>query len=111
MVMERYVADLLTAWVAVVVCGLVCPVVLSFIFLALMRYFTGLFVWMTIILVNLLAIALTVFTFVKAGVIGEDEISAIAGENSKQTLEDAAGVVRARRFLCPYRSTATGDLG
>lgn len=92
MVMERYVADLLTAWVAVVVCGLVCPVVLSFIFLALMRYFTGLFVWMTIILVNLLAIALTVFTFVKAGVIGEDEISAIAGENSKQTLEDAAGV-------------------
>jgi len=92
MVMERYVADLMTAWAAVVVCGLVCPVVLSFLFLACMRYFTALFVWLTIILVNLLSIALTIFTFIKAGIIGDDEISSIAGESSKQTLEDAAGV-------------------
>jgi hypothetical protein len=39
-----------------------------------------------------LSIALTIFTFIKAGVIGDDEISSIAGEGSKQTLEDAAGV-------------------
>ena len=39
-----------------------------------------------------LSIALTIFTFIKAGIIGDDEISSIAGESSKQTLEDAAGV-------------------
>ena len=71
MVMERYVADLMTAWAAVVVCGLVCPVVLSFLFLACMRYFTALFVWLTIILVNLVRRSLPSFVYVVQAGVGE----------------------------------------
>ena len=36
----------------------------------ILRYFTGIFAWLIVIVVNLAAIACTLFLYVKAGVIG-----------------------------------------
>lgn len=75
----------------IVVCGLAVPVVLSFVWLVLMRYLTKFFVWLTIILLNVFVIGVTLFTYVKAGLIGSDAI----GSDNVASLESASGAVSA----------------
>lgn len=67
------------------------PVVLSFVWLVLMRYLTKFFVWLTIILLNVFVIGVTLFTYVKAGLIGSDAI----GSDNVASLESASGAVSA----------------
>ncbi|KAK3235506.1 hypothetical protein CYMTET_54296, partial [Cymbomonas tetramitiformis] len=66
-VFERYISDLAKAWPVILVCGCVVSFFLSFLWLVLIRYFVACITWVSILLVNLLAIALTIFTYVKAG--------------------------------------------
>jgi choline transporter-like protein 2/4/5 len=93
-VMQRYIADLELGWPVVVVGGLVVPVILSFVWLFLMRYMAAFFAYLVLILLNLTCIAVTIMTAVKAGVIGDDAISAVtgvAGEDAIASMETASG--------------------
>ena len=79
---ERYIDDFTTGWKVVVVAGGVCPIVLSILFLFFLRYFTGLFAYTVLFSVNALAIVFTIYLFLKAGVIGSDEITAYVSKAS-----------------------------
>lgn len=62
---QRYVADLRSAWPVLVVCGVIAPFLLSVAWLLLVRYFVGVVAWITIVLFNVLMIAVTVFFYIK----------------------------------------------
>ena len=84
---ERYIDDFTTGWKVVVVAGGVCPIVLSILFLFFLRYFTGLFAYTVLFSVNALAVALTIYLFLKAGVIGSDEITAYVSKASSSAAD------------------------
>lgn len=85
-VVMRYVADLGKAWPVLVVCGGLSPLILSVLWLFIVRYFVGMVTWITIALLNVLAFAVTIFFYIKAGWIGKDAISAVIGDNAANTL-------------------------
>ena len=80
---ERYVDDFTTGWKVLVVAGAVCPIVLSVLFLFFIRYFTGIFAYTIIVCVNVLSIVLTIYLFLKAGLIGSDEVNAYVSKVSE----------------------------
>ena len=79
LVFERYFNDLRVSWKVILICGLALPLLFGFVWLCVMRVFAGLLTYLTLLLANLLAIAVTLVFFVKAGVIGADELSSISG--------------------------------
>lgn len=81
-IMERYIDDFSQGWAVCLVMGFVAPVILSFLWLGILRYFTGIFAYFIILVVNLAAIACTLFLYLKAGLIGTDAISAAVGDNA-----------------------------
>ena len=70
-------SDLYKAYAVWTVCGLAIPLVASFVWLVVMRYLSGVMAWLTVLVVNLVFIALTLWCFVKAGFIGEDAVKTI----------------------------------
>ncbi|GAQ83028.1 hypothetical protein KFL_001330110 [Klebsormidium nitens] len=86
-ILNRYVADLGRAWLVLVVCAGVAPFILGFVFLILMRFLAGLMTWLFIIGVNLLLIAVVLYTYAKAGVIGSDAVNALIGESAARQLD------------------------
>ena len=85
--LERYIDDFTTGWKVVLVAGAVCPIVLSIMYLFFLRYFTKVFAYTILFLVNALAIVLTIYLFLKAGVIGSDQINAYLSEVSEGAAE------------------------
>ena len=79
---ERYIDDFTTGWKVVVVAGAVCPIVLSIAFLFFLRYFTAVFAYTTLFCVNALAIVVTIYLYLKAGVIGSDQVTAYVSKVS-----------------------------
>lgn len=63
--LQRYVADLGRAWLVLIVCAGVAPFILGFVFLILMRFLAGLMTWFFVIGVNLLLIAVVLYTYAK----------------------------------------------
>lgn len=88
--LERYIDDFTTGWKVVLVAGAVCPIVLSIAYLFFLRYFTKVFAYTILFLVNALAIVLTIYLFLKAGVIGSDQITAYLSEVSEGAAENLA---------------------
>ena len=78
-IFERYFNDLRISWKVILISGLALPLLFGFVWLCIMRIFAGLLTYITLILANLLAIAVAIIFFIKAGVIGEDELSSISG--------------------------------
>ena len=74
-IMERYIGDIFKAWPVLVVSGLLAPLILGFIWLLFTRFFAGIMAWTTLLLVNVLAILVTFFFYLKAGIVGKDEVS------------------------------------
>jgi choline transporter-like protein 2/4/5 len=62
---QRYIADLGRALPVLVVCGGIVPLLLSITWLILVRYFVGVITWLTIILLNVVALFVTLFFYVK----------------------------------------------
>jgi choline transporter-like protein 2/4/5 len=87
-VLERYVDDFTTGWKVLLVAGCVCPIVLSVIFLVCLRYLTSVFASLILFLVNALAIVLTIYLFLKAGVIGSDAVTAYVSKAGESYAED-----------------------
>ena len=52
------------------VMGFIAPVVLSFVWMGVLRYFTGMFAYLIIFMVNAMAMLCTLYLYMKAGVIG-----------------------------------------
>jgi len=89
-VMQRYIDDFAQGWAVCLVMGFVAPVLLSFVWLAVLRYFTGVFAYMIVFMVNLGAIMCTVYLYMKAGIIGSDAVSAAIGAPADSVLNDPA---------------------
>lgn len=86
MVLKRYVADLGRAWPVLIVCGGIAPLILSILWLFIVRYFVGVMTWITVVLLNVLAFGVTIFFYIKAGWIGHDAVSAVVGEQAANVL-------------------------
>ena len=84
---ERYIDDFAQAWVVLLVMGFIAPVVLSFVWMGVLRYFTGLFAYLIIFMVNAMAILCTLYLYMKAGVIGQDQVTAYVGDDMGENLE------------------------
>ena len=84
---ERYIDDFSQAWVVLLVMGFIAPVVLSFVWMGVLRYFTGLFAYLIIFMVNAMAIVCTLYLYMKAGVIGSDQVTAYVGTDMGENLE------------------------
>lgn len=63
--MQRYVADLGHAWPVLVVCGGIAPLLLSLVWLIVIRLFVGAMIWISIALLNIATIAVTVWFYIK----------------------------------------------
>ncbi|CAM6083691.1 unnamed protein product [Calypogeia fissa] len=85
-IFKRYVSDLGHAWPVLVVCGGVAPLLLSLVWLLIIRLFVGVMIWISIAVLNIATIAITVWFYVKAGWIGSDAVSGIIGENAADSL-------------------------
>eukprot|EP00963_Diacronema_lutheri_P002214 scaffold148_cov341-Pavlova_lutheri.AAC.22 len=70
----RYLADIWTAWAVLLVAGVVIPLILSILWIIIMRYSIGIFAWVILIGVNAFNIGITLFFFVKAGYIGSSPV-------------------------------------
>ena len=84
---ERYVDDFSQAWVVLLVMGFIAPVVLSFVWMGVLRYFTGMFAYLIIFMVNAMAMLCTLYLYMKAGVIGSDQVTAYVGTDMGDNLE------------------------
>jgi hypothetical protein len=62
---QRYIADSGRAWPVLVVCGGIVPLLLSITWLILVHYFVGVITWLTIILLDVVALFVTLFFYVK----------------------------------------------
>ncbi|KAH7297110.1 hypothetical protein KP509_26G054000 [Ceratopteris richardii] len=85
-VLKRYAADLGKAWPVLVVCGGIAPLILSAVWLLIVRIFVGVVTWITVVLLNIFAFAVTVFLYIKAGWIGHDAVSAVVGDQAANDL-------------------------
>ena len=70
----RYLSDIWIAWPVLLVAGVVIPLILSILWIIIMRYSIGFFSWLILIAVNAFNIGITLFFFVKAGYIGASPI-------------------------------------
>ena len=108
-VVERYISDFSQGWVVCLVMGFIAPVLLSFIWLGVLRYFAGIFAYLVIFAVNLGAVLTTVFLYMKAGVIGSDELSAAVGDDAAATAANYADPSEENQetmLYCAYAATA-----
>ncbi|KAL6570605.1 Choline transporter protein 1 [Orobanche gracilis] len=80
-VLKRYVADVGKSWPVLLVCGGFLPLLLSIVWLLMIRYFVSGMPWITVIVFNVLMVSVTMFYYLKAGWIGNDAISPIIGEH------------------------------
>jgi solute carrier family 44 (choline transporter-like protein), member 2/4/5 len=63
--MQRYVADIGKSWPVFIVCGGILPLLLSVIWLLMIRYFVAAMPWITVFLFNALVISVTMFCYIK----------------------------------------------
>lgn len=105
-IMERYISDLTKSWSVLVVGGLIAPLILGFVWLIFTRFFAGLMAWTTLLLVNVLSIAVTFFFYLKAGIIGKDQVSGFTSqlpsdvENNLDASEEHKTVLTAVAVVC-----------
>ncbi|KAG1675670.1 hypothetical protein FOA52_002379 [Chlamydomonas sp. UWO 241] len=67
---SRYTSDLSKGFLILIVAGLVVGLAVSMIYLVIMRYASGVLVWLTLILVNLSLLGITLYCFAMAGLLG-----------------------------------------
>jgi len=63
--LQRYMADIGKAWPVLIVCGGLLPLFLSVIWLMMIRHFVAAMPWITVVLFNVLIIAVTMFFYIK----------------------------------------------
>ena len=112
-VMMRYIDDFSQGWMVCLVMGFLAPVFLSFMWMGVLRYFTGIFAYLIIFMTNVGAIGVTLYLYMKAGAIGHDEITALVGEDAAATTAnyvDPAEDNQEVLLYCAYASTVLAGL-
>ncbi|KAG0591066.1 hypothetical protein KC19_1G146700 [Ceratodon purpureus] len=84
--LQRYIADLGRAWPVLLLFGGLVPLLFSVSWLILLCYFIQPTVWITLLLLNILALLVTLFFYVKVGWIGHDAVTAVIGSKSTDSL-------------------------
>ncbi|KAG2493603.1 hypothetical protein HYH03_008120 [Edaphochlamys debaryana] len=74
----RYVGDISRGVLVIVIGGLCTGLVVSMLWLVVLRFMGGVMVWFAIVFINLAMIAACLFTWVKAGYIGDGAVEAAA---------------------------------
>lgn len=72
---SRYIGDISKGILIIVVAGLIGGLVLSVLWLVILRYMAGFMAWFTIIMINLLLIGFTLYCFSMAGMLGNNFFS------------------------------------
>lgn len=80
--LQRYIADLGKAWPVLLLFGGFVPVLFSVFWLILVCHFIRPTVWITLALLNVLALLVTLFFYVKVGWIGHDAVTAVIGSKA-----------------------------
>mmetsp|Transcript_19037 Transcript_19037/g.31987 ORF Transcript_19037/g.31987 Transcript_19037/m.31987 type:complete len:792 (+) Transcript_19037:213-2588(+) len=70
--LETYITDIYKGWAVILVAGVLGGVVLSMIWMTVIRYAVGFMAWGTLLFINLLFIMIAVFCALKAGLIDTD---------------------------------------
>jgi choline transporter-like protein 2/4/5 len=83
---QRYIDDFIVAKNVLGMAAGAC-LVLSLAWLVILRYFTSLFCWGTVIVVNLGSIAVTCYLALYSGLIGDDQISGIVDSTGLDSTE------------------------
>ncbi len=99
-VVTRYIADVSTAWPTIVLIGGLGAAVFGFVWLGLLRYCAGCFVWFAIWLFLLILVVLTLYAFMKAGILNASDVAnAVAADadldaslNAAATSSDLTGL-------------------
>jgi choline transporter-like protein 2/4/5 len=81
--------------------------------MGVLRYFTGVFAYLIILMTNVGAIGVTLYLYIKAGVIGSDEITAYAGDSAAATAENYVDPSEDNQevlLYCAYASTVFAAL-
>lgn len=112
-IMSRYIDDFSQGWAVCLVMGFIAPVLLSFVWMGVLRYFTGLFAYLIILMTNVGAIGVTLYLYMKAGVIGSDEITAYVGDaaaDASANYVDPSEDNQETLLYCAYFSTVLAAL-
>lgn len=88
-IVGRCIGDIANTWPMILVCGGVVALAFGFVFLLMMKYCAGCFVWFTLWAFVLLLLLFALMLSTKAGIITSDDISTLSS-----SLEDA-GIVAA----------------
>ena len=67
--LQRYVADIGKSWPVLLLCGGFLPLVLSVIWLLMIRYFVAGMPWITVVVFNALVISVTMFFYIKGRIL------------------------------------------
>lgn len=86
----RYFADLQKAQWAIIVSGICGGLVFGFLWLMLLRYTAHIVVWLTVFMFVALCAAITLFSYSKAGIIGQNDMAAIVGSDSSMQAYSSA---------------------
>lgn len=78
-ILTRYFSDVALTWGVILGIGVGVALVTGFAYLILLRFFAGIVVWLTVVLVLLAMLAFTLYCYFKAGILGSAQLSAIWG--------------------------------
>lgn len=79
--MQAYISDLIKAWLVVLVCGVGGGVLLSVVWIAVLRFCAGVMAWTSILLVNCALLGCTLFCYAKAGKLNGQAIAQDLGRD------------------------------
>ncbi|XP_024392158.1 choline transporter protein 1 [Physcomitrium patens] len=83
--LKRYIADLGRSWPVLLLCGGFVPLVLSVLWVVLLCNFLRPTAWISLALLNVLALLVTLYFYIKVGWIGADAVNAVIGFKSSDS--------------------------
>lgn len=73
----RYIADISKGLLIIIVGGVVGGCLMSGLWMIVLRWFAGWFVWLTLVGVNVALLAVTLYSFSLAGLLGDNEFASV----------------------------------
>ena len=77
--LTRYVGDASKGWLIILISGVFASVILSLVWMTLLRYLAGVMAWTAVFVANGALIAGAIFCYVRGGLIGKEDVSSTLG--------------------------------
>ena len=97
--LERYFQDMTRSWELILVCGIGASLVLSLLWMLLIRWKAGVMIWTTIIVVTLACIIVSLLCAVKAGIITEAHVDELGIDSASNIAYPADGEKEIFRYI------------